>query len=110
MKKIILLATFLSTPAFAQQGYTPNFKCIPGPYGCVEPSNGSMPDLRMQPMGGLSIGFAFDPMPPSSITIGNYVTLRPNGTIEYGKNYTPDVAAKAFWDAVGIERKARNCQ
>lgn len=39
MKKIILLAALFSTPASAQPGYTPNFKCIPGPYGCVEPSN-----------------------------------------------------------------------
>jgi hypothetical protein len=44
---------------------------------------------------------------PSNIVIcmGNaepLVTIRPDGTIEYGPNYTPDVAAKAFWDAIGV--------
>jgi hypothetical protein len=38
-----------------------------------------------------------------------YVTIHPDGTVEYGKDYTPDAAAKALWDAVGVERKARNC-
>lgn len=36
-----------------------------------------------------------------------FVVIRPDGTIEYGKDYTPDAAAKAFWDALGLERKAR---
>jgi hypothetical protein len=45
-----------------------------------------------------------------SINVGNtIVTIHPDGTIEYGEGYTPDAAAKALWDAVGIERKARNC-
>ena len=39
-----------------------------------------------------------------------YVVIKPTGEIEYGKDYTPDAAAKAFWDAIGGERKARNCQ
>jgi hypothetical protein len=43
-------------------------------------------------------------------TPGAYVTVNPNGTIEYGKDYTPDAAARIFWDALGFERKARNCQ
>lgn len=53
------------------------------------------------------------PSDPLSIVIssGNMlVTIHPDGTIEYGKDYTPDDAAKASWDAVSIERKARNCQ
>lgn len=53
------------------------------------------------------------PSNPLSIVIssGNVlVTIKPDGTIEYGKDYTPDAAAKAFWNAVLIERKARNCQ
>ena len=29
------------------------------------------------------------------------VTINPNGTIEYGKDYTPDKAAKMFWEALG---------
>ena len=46
-----------------------------------------------------------------SISVGEtVVVIRPDGTIEYGKGYKPDEAAKAFWDAVGVERKARNCQ
>ena len=45
-----------------------------------------------------------------SITIPSMVTIHPDGSIEYGENYKPDEAAKAFWDAVGVERKARNCK
>lgn len=46
--------------------------------------------------------------PPSlSIRMGNgaLVTIRPDGTIEYGEGYTPDAAAKALWDAVGARWK-----
>lgn len=32
------------------------------------------------------------------------VTINPDGTIEFGPNYTPDAAAQAFWD--GIRRWA----
>lgn len=35
------------------------------------------------------------------------VTIRPDGSIEYGEGYTPDAAAKAFWDAMGYERTQR---
>ncbi len=43
-----------------------------------------------------------------SIQVGKtYVTIKPDGTIVYGEGYTPDAAAKAFWDAVGLERKER---
>jgi hypothetical protein len=36
------------------------------------------------------------------------VIIKPDGSIEYGEGYSPDAAAKAFWDAIGLERKARN--
>lgn len=29
------------------------------------------------------------------------VTIHPDGTIEYGKDYSPDKAAKIFWEALG---------
>lgn len=29
------------------------------------------------------------------------VTIRPNGVIDYGPHYTPDAAAKVFWEALG---------
>ncbi len=32
------------------------------------------------------------------------VTIRPDGKIEYGPNYTPDAAAKVMWDAFGFHR------
>lgn len=49
---------------------------------------------------------------PMAITIqagsrGAMVTIQPDGSIEYGQGYTPDAAAKIFWDAVGLERKNR---
>ena len=48
--------------------------------------------------------------PSMTIRVGKtYVVIKPDGKIEYGEDYTPDAAAKAFWDAVGVERKARNC-
>lgn len=28
------------------------------------------------------------------------VTIHPNGTLEYGPGYTPDEAARTFWDAL----------
>ncbi len=28
------------------------------------------------------------------------VTLRPDGTLEYGPNYHPDEAARLFWEAI----------
>jgi hypothetical protein len=28
------------------------------------------------------------------------VTIHPNGTLEYGPGYTPDEAARRFWDAM----------
>jgi len=65
--------------------------------------------------GSVAIGSA-TPSEPRSLVIslgtnqGPMVTIKADGTIEYGKNYTPDAAAKQLWDAVGVERKARNCQ
>lgn len=32
------------------------------------------------------------------------VTIKPDGTLEYGDGYTPDKAARAFWAAVGLAR------
>lgn len=59
--------------------------------------------------GSLSIGAGskFDPTIRPSLTIPGMVVIRPDGTIEYDKDYTPDAAAKVFWDAVGLERKQR---
>lgn len=42
-----------------------------------------------------------------SLSINNYeplVTIRPDGKIEYGPNYTPDEAAKTMWRAFGYHR------
>lgn len=45
-----------------------------------------------------------EPGPPT-ITISGadgqpLVTIHPNGELDYGPNYTPDAAARAFWDAL----------
>lgn len=32
------------------------------------------------------------------------VTIKPDGSIEYGPNYTPDATAKAMWEAMGFRR------
>lgn len=44
------------------------------------------------------------PAPPDIIIAsgdgGPLVTIHPNGELEYGPDYTPDEAARAFWDAL----------
>jgi len=51
------------------------------------------------------------PSAPTSVAIifsgKTLVTIKPDGEIVYGEGYTPDAAAKAFWDALGYERKRR---
>jgi hypothetical protein len=64
--------------------------------------------------GSISVGTT-DPGPMSlRIQTGKspeaFVTIQPDGTIIYGKDYAPDEAAKALWDAVGGERRARDCK
>lgn len=49
--------------------------------------------------------WVINPPPPPNITIngedGNpLVIIHPNGELEYGPTYTPDAAARAFWDAM----------
>ena len=52
--------------------------------------------------------FSIQQNPSMRISVGKtYVTIKPDGTIVYGEGYTPDAAAKAFWDAIGLERKER---
>ena len=44
------------------------------------------------------------PAPPDIQIMGEnsapLVTIHPNGTLEYGPGYTPDEAARRFWDAL----------
>lgn len=54
-------------------------------------------DIPSWTSGSVSIG-AFG---PPSIVISNLVTIKPDGTIVYGPNYTPDEAARVFWEALG---------
>lgn len=35
------------------------------------------------------------------------VTIKPNGDLEYGKNYTPDAAAKIFWETLAKTNPAK---
>jgi len=56
------------------------------------------------------------PPPPPDITINGgdgqpLVTIHPTGELEYGPNYTPDEAARTFWDAMHRLAPARcpNC-
>jgi hypothetical protein len=57
---------------------------------------------------GSHSGYAMAPNVKPSITIAGLVTIRPDGQIEYHEGYTPDIAARIFWDALGVERKARS--
>ena len=47
----------------------------------------------------------FNPQPGNFTLFGLngkvLVTIHLDGTIEYGKDYTPDKAAKVFWEALG---------
>lgn len=51
------------------------------------------------------------PPPPPDITIvgadGPLVTIHPDGTLDYGPGYTPDEAARSFWDAMRHYMPAR---
>jgi len=44
------------------------------------------------------------PWPQPTVTINGetapLVTIHPDGTLEYGEDYTPDEAARQFWDAL----------
>jgi hypothetical protein len=44
------------------------------------------------------------PQPPSITITGTdnapLVTIHPDGTLDYGPDYTPDAAAHAFWEAM----------
>ncbi|MGW6912605.1 hypothetical protein ACWGB8_02085 [Kitasatospora sp. NPDC054939] len=59
---------------------------------------------------------AIDPRSlPHSITIKgeqgqDLVTIQSTGELEYGTNYTPDEAAKAFWTAVSGFAPTRRCE
>jgi len=49
-----------------------------------------------------------DQRPSLTIQAGKaFVTIKADGTVIYGEGYSPDAAAIAFWDAVGLERKNR---
>ena len=45
-----------------------------------------------------------EPAPPDITILGengaSLVTIHPTGELEYGPDYTPDEAARAFWDAL----------
>jgi len=49
---------------------------------------------------------SIDPTQPPVLVISNnsepLVTIHPNGTIEYGPNYTPDETTRVFWEALGV--------
>ena len=53
--------------------------------------------------------------PPTLSILGEdgapLVTIHPNGTLEYGLDYTPDEAAQRFWDAMRqlAPARCRNC-
>lgn len=49
------------------------------------------------------------PIEPSfQISAGKVlVTIKPDGEIIYGDDYTPDVAAQAFWAAIGAQHPCR---
>ena len=50
--------------------------------------------------------------PPSTLQINGshsemLVAIKPDGTIKYGPDYTPDEAARAFWEALGTRSPYR---
>ncbi|REE61472.1 hypothetical protein BX257_4051 [Streptomyces sp. 3212.3] len=44
--------------------------------------------------------------PPPTIVIGQLVAIHPDGRLEYGPDYTPDAAARAFWEAMAARRRS----
>lgn len=62
--------------------------------------------------GDADVSANIDPAKANTFTVtlkapDAWVTIAHDGTITYGPGYTPDAAAKVFWDAVGLERKCR---
>jgi hypothetical protein len=73
----------------------------------MESSKGEIDGAGASVFSGGSV-LIFDPNPSFTFCAGKtQVTIKPDGTIIYGEGYTPDEAARAFWDAVGLERKER---
>jgi hypothetical protein len=56
--------------------------------------------------------FTVAPPTPPRIIISSengtpLVTIHPNGTLEYGPGYSPDEAARRFWDAMRVYMPTR---
>lgn len=67
------------------------------------------------PVTDLTTGYSIA-MPPPNIIINGadgtpLVTIHPDGALDYGPGYSPDKAARAFWDALRHLAPARcpNC-
>jgi hypothetical protein len=97
MTRLALILLLIGTPVAAQQFSSSWF--IPH-----ETSGTANNILSIAPSEQANLYIRFGPDPESEVTVKH------DGTIEYGEHYKPDAAAKAFWDAVGVERKARGCQ
>jgi|SRR5690348_2341492 len=75
----------------------------------ILPCSGEAKQEKAQPANLQSTGTGtltvFNPQPGNFTLFGLngkvLVTIHLDGTIEYGKDYTPDKAAKVFWEALG---------
>ena len=77
--------------------------CLGFPVGFAIAQAG--PPFEMQNGGVLQFSSS-DSVPKNMMITGDKwaVTIHPDGTIEYGKGYTPDAAAKIFWEAMATYR------
>ena len=89
MKRLIFCVALLASPVFAQQD--------------------QMPQLLYPNEDVLKIPQAVTYLLVIGDKRGLLVSIKPDGTLEYGKDYTPDAAAKVFWEAMAAEA-ARVCK
>ncbi len=96
MRILILASLLLASPALAQEPITSSgstFQLYDSGH-TMSPNNWTI--------NGSSIGVSQPEQ--QNLSIGGLVTIHPDGTIEYGPGYTPDAAAKVFWQAIGEQR------
>lgn len=70
-----------------------------------QPDDAGIPTGITVPEGTLGTLTIAEP-PPPTIVIGQLVKIHPDGRLEYGPDYRPDVAARTFWEAMAAERRS----
>lgn len=113
-----IIVLVFCAPAFAQQKVTPYASkeiCVAAnhadnptdDYGCVKVNGGWEWKRKIGTFIGSTTSTAklvADRAAGLTIVVGSgkyMVTIHPNGKVEFGNGYTPNKAAKTFWESIG---------